>query len=89
MKEAGNEDLSSSLGAVSSIILVHGVENVIAFRAYTMLATTKTVGKYGLSHNFNISNRAKKSDMFLNIMPCSPSKVNRRFEGKYRLHPQD
>jgi hypothetical protein len=45
-KEAGNEALSSSLGAVSSIILVHGVENVIAFRAYTILATTKTAGKY-------------------------------------------
>jgi hypothetical protein len=53
-KEAGNEALSSPLGAVSSIILVRGVEDVIAFRACTMLATTNTAGKYGLSHNLNI-----------------------------------
>jgi hypothetical protein len=31
---------------------------------------------------------ATKSYMFWNITPCSPVKVNRRFGGIYRLHPQ-
>jgi hypothetical protein len=31
---------------------------------------------------------AMKSSIFWDITPCSPKKVNRRFEGIYRLHVQ-
>jgi ribosomal protein L32E len=87
-KETRNEALSPSPAPVSSIILVHNVKNVIAFREHTNLATTKIAGNYGLSHNFNIYNRANKSDLFWDITPCSPLKVNVRFEGKYWFNLQ-
>jgi hypothetical protein len=54
----------------------------------------KTQNKIGCIKLFNedrfevLAEVVMRSSIFWDITPCSPAKVNRRFEGKYILHLQ-